>query len=616
MMPPTLLSASIDGAIFVAIVWILSRAVRTLSPAARTVLWWAAAAKFLIALVWVTPVVVPILPVESSTPLTATIASPAVALREITSLATPGRQTGAPAPPEAASLWPRVFAGLWVLGLMVCAGISARRWRQTVAVTRRSVPAPDALHALAADLAGRLHLRRTPDVRMSGEIDTPLVAGIRRPVILLPRDRFEALNDHQQQMALCHELAHVKRADLWFGCVPAIAERLFFFHPLAHVASREYALWREAACDAAVLRAIDAAPGEYGQLLLSLGVSPRQTGLAAAGTPWSFASLKRRITMLQNSSTPSIGSRLAAGVVVALALAALVPLRLAARQAIAAPSPEAALLASGSTAEASLLAPGSTTASLLAPGSMAEASLLAPFAAARAALTGDLAPQDDERRQKGERELNFVFFVDDNHTTMSGSMRDIDRARRFKRPGEPVLWFRHGGREYVIRDRALLSQIEATWAPVNALGNEQGKLGAKQGDLGSLQGEIGAKQGEIGAAQGKLGERQGVLGDRQGRLAEQESRRMRSLSGRESFEHERRTLDQELRTLDEEMRFLDSKMRELEKPMRDLDDQMRALDREMELLDQRMQAEVKRAEAETSSGLERAIAGGIAEAVR
>jgi hypothetical protein len=36
----------------------------------------------------------------------------------------------------------------------------------------------------------------------------------------------------------------------------------------------------------------------------------------------------------------------------------------------------------------------------------------------------------------------------------------------------------------------------------------------------------------------------------------------------------------------------------------------------MELLDQRMQAEVKRAEAETSSDLERAIAGGIAEAVR
>ncbi len=94
-MPPTLLSASIDGAFFVAIVWILSRAVRTLSPAARTMLWWAAAAKFLIALVWVTPVVVPILPVEGSTPLTATIASPAVALREITSLATPGPQPGA-----------------------------------------------------------------------------------------------------------------------------------------------------------------------------------------------------------------------------------------------------------------------------------------------------------------------------------------------------------------------------------------------------------------------------------------------------------------------------------------------------------------------------------------
>jgi hypothetical protein len=59
------------------------------------------------------------------------------------------------------------------------------------------------------------------------------VTGLLRPVVLLPSHRFGTLTGREQQMVLCHELAHLERADLWFGCVPALAERVFFFHPLA-----------------------------------------------------------------------------------------------------------------------------------------------------------------------------------------------------------------------------------------------------------------------------------------------------------------------------------------------------------------------------------------------
>ena len=118
---------------------------------------------------------------------------------------------------------------------------------------------------MAIDLGCRFRPRRIPAVRLSDEVETPLVAGLRRPTVLLPARRFVELPERQQRMAICHELAHVKRADLWLGCVPALAERLFFFHPLVHVAAREYALSREAACDAAVLDATAAPPRqEYG----------------------------------------------------------------------------------------------------------------------------------------------------------------------------------------------------------------------------------------------------------------------------------------------------------------------------------------------------------------
>ncbi len=64
-MVATLARASVDGAVLVAAVWVISRLLR-LSPATRTVLWWCAAAKFVLALVWTTPIAIPVLPAATT----------------------------------------------------------------------------------------------------------------------------------------------------------------------------------------------------------------------------------------------------------------------------------------------------------------------------------------------------------------------------------------------------------------------------------------------------------------------------------------------------------------------------------------------------------------------
>ena len=116
--------------------------------------------------------------------------------------------------------------------------------------------------------------------------------------------------------------------------MPSLAERLFFFHPLAHLAAREYVVAREAACDAAVLRVLDAEPRDYGRLLVTLGVAPLPGGVSASGAAHSFSSLKRRIGMLDHGS-PTITVRLAGWALAAAALVALVPLTLVERPAAA-----------------------------------------------------------------------------------------------------------------------------------------------------------------------------------------------------------------------------------------------------------------------------------------
>jgi len=133
-------------------------------------------------------------------------------------------------------------------------------------------------------------------------------------------------------MAICHELAHVRRSDLVFGWVPAIAERLFFFHPLVRFAAREYVAEREAACDALVLHLMDIAPRAYGEMLVHLGVGGFHPALTANGSSPTMSSLRRRLAMLDRVSSTRTRLRTIA-LLAALSAVVLVPFQMVARTA-------------------------------------------------------------------------------------------------------------------------------------------------------------------------------------------------------------------------------------------------------------------------------------------
>jgi bla regulator protein BlaR1 len=224
-------------------------------------------------------------------------------------------------------------------------------------------------------------------------------------------------------------------------------------------------------------------------------------------------------------------------------------------------------------------------------------------------LTGAAAPglADPDRRapaveasdrDRAGRDLNYVFFYDENETTMSGNLKDIDRARKFKHPKEQLLWFREGGQEYLIRDPATLKQAEAAWKPVRELGEQQGKLGSQQG-------ELGRQQGELGRQQGILGTRQGTLAVRESALSMRESSDALSPADKEQVARQRQELRQQQRALRKEMRAL-------EKPMRELGDKMNVLGREMDALGRQMTAAAQKSEAEIRALFKRATSSGIA----
>jgi len=438
-----------------------------------------------------------------------------------------------------------------------------RQWRRVSSVRARTYTADGRLVGRVRALSARAGLARPPDVRISDEIDAPMVAGLRRPVVVLPGPRWPSLTALQQEMAICHELVHLRRGDLWLGVMPALVERLFFFHPLAHLAAREYVIAREAACDAAVLRVLDAEPRDYGRLLLTLGVAPVPGGFSASGAAHSFTSLKRRIGMLDHDS-PNVTVRLAGWLLAAAALLTVVPLTLVARPA--------------------------------------------------AAVVVEQQPTARQTRTSGSG-LEYMLVLGDREGTISSGNFDGPRADRRRDGNQRVLWFRRGGKEYEVRDPSAIDEAAAIVRPMSEIGGQQGEIGAQQGAIGAQQGLIGARQGAVGARQGAVGARQGALGARQGDLA---ARQVRELNAdeRRQIEREQQQIDSEMRELSAKMSELDKEMREVAKSMPDLGDEMTALSKQMDVLSRKMTEAAAKADAEMQALVDKLINLGTAKPIK
>lgn len=321
-----LVVGSIQGIVLVALAWLVCRRRMRLSAAMQTALWWAVLLKLVLVFAPLPSLPIPILPAAAA-PL------PVIATSS-TADVTPARPPAADrAIRDDGQRWVLPAVGIWLLGLCWHGAQMLRPLRTTRAMVRRSVSFADD-DELLRWLATSIGLRALPEVRIAEEASAPLVVGAWRPTVLMPA--MASLSPDERRMALGHEFMHVKRRDLALAWIPAVAERLFFFHPLVRLAVREYVTAREAACDAAVVRALDVAPDDYGQLLVRFGVAGHRLAWSAGGASGSGAVLRRRLDMLQHLSSHS---RRSAWLVAALIAVAIVPSHLVARTAVTPATP-------------------------------------------------------------------------------------------------------------------------------------------------------------------------------------------------------------------------------------------------------------------------------------
>jgi len=152
---------------------------------------------------------------------------------------------------------------LWLGGAVVAAALALRGWLAARAAVRGAA-APAWMQWIAAGCARRIGLRRCPPLVVAPAVPGACVHGLLRPVIALParvaRDELEPL--------LLHELAHVRRRDVWYDAALRVLCVVFWFHPAAWLARARLAQLRELCCDEDAVAALGPRAGAYRATLL------------------------------------------------------------------------------------------------------------------------------------------------------------------------------------------------------------------------------------------------------------------------------------------------------------------------------------------------------------
>lgn len=171
--------------------------------------------------------------------------------------------------PASAPSWPTIVAAVWALGALVVAmrllrGHFTARQLANNAAPHRMVACNTALQTAARELK----LRKRVTLLRSEQVSSPMTIGVVWPRILLPAAA-DSWSPERLVSVLLHELGHVRRRDTLVQLVAQVGCALYWFNPLAWLATARLHDEREYACDDLVL-ATGIRPSSYAGDLLEV----------------------------------------------------------------------------------------------------------------------------------------------------------------------------------------------------------------------------------------------------------------------------------------------------------------------------------------------------------
>jgi beta-lactamase regulating signal transducer with metallopeptidase domain len=197
-------------------------------------------------------------------------------------------------------IWPALFV-LWASGVIISLlRLGNSFWKLHLIQSRARAVSLKDLDCSYADL---LHSDAGGfSIALSDGVQSPGLAGLFRPVILLPADIVYWTSREERTAILRHEFAHFKRRDHIVSRFQSALKCLLFFHPLLLYADHQLSLEREIACDDRVLD-LGAEPKAYAKAILKAAERSFLTDVVHQAASFnSRRTLERRIEMIMNTN--------------------------------------------------------------------------------------------------------------------------------------------------------------------------------------------------------------------------------------------------------------------------------------------------------------------------
>lgn len=151
-------------------------------------------------------------------------------------------------------------------------------------------------------LSDRDIIGRNYRVVFNDRIGVPFTFGWSNPLIVMPL--FLKNDPEKCNIALRHELMHIKRADYLINTCILFIKSIFWFHPLLHLFHRDVKEYREISCDTEVLADGSISRKQYARLLFELAPRRKAYRKPVVSMSVNHSTLKKRIeTMTKNTTS-------------------------------------------------------------------------------------------------------------------------------------------------------------------------------------------------------------------------------------------------------------------------------------------------------------------------
>lgn len=203
------------------------------------------------------------------------------------------------------------LVGFWFLGILIFGIRLIGGFRQLHIFKTCEISSPDKKwQNKFAALCGQLKIEREVRFLKSDLIETPVVIGFLKPVILIPASVFLQISPRELETIIAHELVHIRRADALVNFAQSFVEVLFFYHPCVWWMSSVIRNEREFAADEMVVRVLQNSKIVYANALanleeLRLRTNQKLTPLATAAA--NGGNLMQRISKILQKNTERNG---------------------------------------------------------------------------------------------------------------------------------------------------------------------------------------------------------------------------------------------------------------------------------------------------------------------